>query len=138
MQQLEGFQYATALDLNMRYYTIRLSPAIQDMRKIVTEFVKFKYNCLPVVMCTSGDIFQSKVDKLLGDIKGVKMYIDDLLVLAQDSFKKHIEKLRIIFGRLCTEGLKRNAPKCSFGLKKVPYIGYVITREGIKPDPKKV
>ena len=28
MQQVEGFQYATALDLNMGYYTIILSPAI--------------------------------------------------------------------------------------------------------------
>ena len=26
MQQLEGFQYATSLDLNMGYYKIRLSP----------------------------------------------------------------------------------------------------------------
>ena len=24
------------------------------------------------------------------------------------------------------------------GLKEIPYLGYVITREGIKPDPKKV
>ena len=28
--------------------------------------------------------------------------------------------------------------KCSFGLKEIPYLGYVITREDIKPDPKKV
>ena len=40
MQQLEDFQYETALDLNMGYYTIRLSPASQDMTTIVTEFGK--------------------------------------------------------------------------------------------------
>ena len=34
--------------------------------------------------------------------------------------------------------IKVNAPKCIFGLKYIPYLGYVITREGIKPDPKKV
>ena len=39
---------------------------------------------------------------------------------------------------MCTAGLKVNYPKCSFGLKESPYLGYVITREGIKPDPKKV
>ena len=44
----------------------------------------------------------------------------------------------IIFVRLRAAGLKVNAPKCSFGLKGIPYLGYVITREGIKPDPKKV
>ena len=69
MNQLEGFQYTTALDLNMVYYTIILSPTSQDMTIIVTEFGKFRYNCLPMGMSTSGDIFQANVDELLGDIK---------------------------------------------------------------------
>ena len=37
MQQLEGFQYATELYLNMGYYTIRFSPAIQYTTMIVLE-----------------------------------------------------------------------------------------------------
>ena len=45
MQQLEGFQYDTALYTNMGYYTIRISPANQYMITIVTEFGKFRYNC---------------------------------------------------------------------------------------------
>ena len=68
MHQLEGFQYATALDLNMGYYTIRISPASQNTTTIVTEFGKFRYNRLPMGMCASGDIFQAKVDELLSDI----------------------------------------------------------------------
>ena len=62
MQQPEGFHYATALDLNMGYYTIRLSPASQDMTMIVTEFGKFRYHRLPMGMGASGDIFQAKVN----------------------------------------------------------------------------
>ena len=58
MQQLEGFQYATTLYLNMGYYIIRLSPTSQDMTTIIIEFEKFKYNHLPMGMCASGDIFQ--------------------------------------------------------------------------------
>ena len=56
------------------------------MTTIVTEFGKFRYNCLPMGLCNSGGIFQSKVDKLLGDIKGVKTYINDILVLGKDIF----------------------------------------------------
>ena len=89
-------------------------------------------------MCALGDIFQDKLDKLLCDIKGVKTYIDDILVLIKQSFSKHIYQIRVTFTRLRTAGLKVNAPKCSFGLKYVPYLGYVITRDGIKPDPKKL
>ena len=122
MQQLEGFQYATSLDLNMGYYTVRISPATQDMATIVTESWKFKYNCLPMGMCVSGNIFQAKVEKLLGDVKGVKTYIDDILVLGKDRFENHIEHPRIIFGRLRAAGLNVNAPTCSFGLNEIPYL----------------
>ena len=91
LQQLEGFQYATELDLNMGYYTIKLYPACQYMTSIVTECGKFKYNGLPMAMCASGDIFQSKIDELIGDIEGVKTYIYDIIVLGNDIFEKHIE-----------------------------------------------
>ena len=56
----------------MGYYNIRISPANQDMITIVTEFGKFRYNRLHMGMFASGDIFQPKVDELLGDIEGVK------------------------------------------------------------------
>ena len=72
MHQLKGLHYATALVLNMGYYTTSISPAIQDMAKIVTEFGTFRYNSLHMGMCSLGCIFQAKLDKLFGDIKGVK------------------------------------------------------------------
>ena len=98
------------------------------MTTIVTEFGKFRYNCLSMGMCALGYIFQAKVDELLGDIKGVKTDINDTLLLSKDSFEKHIDHLRVIFGRLFASGLKFNAPKCRFGLNKIPYLGCVITR----------
>ena len=76
----------------------------------------------------SGDIFQAKVDELLRNIEELKMYTNDILILRKNSFEKHIEKPMIIFGRLRAAGLKVNAPKCSFGLKYIPYLGHVITR----------
>ena len=86
MHQLQVFQYATALDLNMGYYTISLSPTSQDMMTIVTEFGIFRYNRLPIGMCASGDILQAKGDELLGDIEGVKTYIYDILILRKNRF----------------------------------------------------
>ena len=41
LQQLEGFTFATALDLNMGYYTIPLAECSKDISTIVTEFGKF-------------------------------------------------------------------------------------------------
>ena len=61
-------------------------------------------------MCASGDIFQAKVDELIGDIEGIKTYIDDILILTINVFEKRIDQLRILFGRLCTAGLKVSTP----------------------------
>ena len=138
MKKLEGFQYTIALDINMEYYTIRLSPASQYMTTIFTEFGEFRYNCLPMGMCASGDIFHDKVDNILGDIEGVKTCINDILVLIKYFFWNHIEHMRVVFGRLRASRLKVNAPKFSFWIKYIPYLSYVITREGVKPDPKRV
>ena len=68
----------------MGYYTTRLLTASQNTTMIVTKFGKFNYNRLPMGMCASGDIFQSKVDEQISDIEGVKIYIDDILVLIKD------------------------------------------------------
>ena len=56
----------------MGYYTIRLFPTSHYMTEIFTELGKFRYNLLPMVMRVSVDIFQAKVDNILGDNKGVK------------------------------------------------------------------
>ena len=95
----------------MGCYTLRLSHASQDMTTIVTEFGKCIYNCLLIGMCASGEIFQAKVDCLLGDTKGVKTHINNILVLSKERFSQHIEKLRIIFGKLRAASLKFNDPK---------------------------
>ena len=76
------------------------------MTTIVTEFDKFRYNCLSMDMCASGDIFQAKVYELLGDIEGVKTYTNDILVLIKDSFENHAYQMRIICDILCATGLK--------------------------------
>jgi hypothetical protein len=81
---------------------------------------------------------EAKVNELLGDIEGLYAYIDDTLLTTKGSFEEHLQQLRTCFQRFRNAGLKVNAKKCSFGLKEIPYLGYIITREGVMPDPKKI
>ena len=46
-------------------------------------------------MVMSVDIFQAKVNKLLGNIEGLKAYIDNTLVLNKGNFADCVEQLRI-------------------------------------------
>ena len=59
--KLEGFQYATSLDLNMGYYHIELSPDSKQLCMIVLPWGKYEYQKLPMGLNNSPDIFQEKM-----------------------------------------------------------------------------
>ena len=110
MHQLEVFQYATALDLNVVYFTIDIFPESCDLTTIVTEFGKLRYNRFPMGICVSINIFQDKLDELLSNTKGFKRYIHYILVFGKGSFSKHKDHLSFIFASLCATGIKVNYP----------------------------
>ncbi len=65
LQELEGFMYATALDLNMGYYTIRLDPDSSKICTIIFPWGKYSYLRLPMGIACSPDIFQAKMSELM-------------------------------------------------------------------------
>ena len=52
----------------MGYYTIQLEECSKDITTIITKFGKFRHFYLPMGMVVSGDVFQSKIYDLIGDI----------------------------------------------------------------------
>ncbi len=48
LQEIKGFSYATALDLNMGYYTIRLDPDASKICMIIFPWGKYSYKRLPI------------------------------------------------------------------------------------------
>jgi hypothetical protein len=138
MLTLEGFQYATALDLNMGYYHVRLDPDSRKLCTIILPFGKFEYQRLPQGLCNGPDVFQEKMMELFDGMEYIRAYIDDLLVLTKGNYDDHLEKLEHTLQRLSEAGLKVNAPKSYFARAELEYLGYWITRDGIKPIPKKI
>jgi hypothetical protein len=136
--KLEGFQYATSLDLNMGYYHIELSPNSKRLCTIVLPWGKYEYQKLPMGLCNSPDIFQEKMSTLLGDLEFVRAYIDDLLVTTMSTWEDHLECLAMVFQCLTDAGLKINTKKSFFGQTELEYLGYWISRQGIQPIAKKV
>ena len=138
MLNLERFQYATALDLNMGYYHVRLDADSRKLCTIVLPFGKFEYQRLPQGICNGPDIFQEKMMELFDGMEYIRACIDDLLVLTKGDYDDHLEKLDRTLSRLTEAGLKVNARKSYFARGELEYLGYWITREGIKPLPKKI
>ena len=68
----------------------------------------------------------------------VRAYIDDLLIITRGKLDDHISKLETVLIRLHDAGLKVNVAKSFFCTHKIEYLGYILTREWIKPQPRKV
>ena len=64
-------------------------------------------------------------------------YIDDLLCITKGSLEDHLAKLGLVLTRWLDVGLKVNAGKSFFCAIETEYLGYILTRDGIKPQPKK-
>jgi hypothetical protein len=75
---------------------------------------------------------------LMASLKYVWAYIDDLLVITKGSLHDHLDKLEAVFIRLRDAGLKVNATKSFFCTAETEYLGYILTRGGVKPQNKKI
>jgi len=138
LQKLGGFTFATSLDLNMGYYTIKLTPESSRLCTIVFPFGKYQYQCLPMGVAGSPDVFQDKMNTLMEGLEFVRCYLDDLLTITKESFDDHLSKLEIVLERLSQAGLRVNITKSAFATQQLEYLGYLLTPQGIRPIAKKV
>ena len=105
MQEIDGFSYATALDLNMGYYTIRLDLDASKICTIIFPWGKYFYKRLPMGIAGAPDIFHGKILELMETLEYVRAYLDDLLCISKLSLEDHLEKLEEALRQLCDAGL---------------------------------
>ena len=84
------------------------------------------------------DIFQEKIYDLFHDLECVRGFIDDLIFVSHGTYEEHITELDVVLNRLSNTGLNRKIDKCFFVEPEMEYLSYIITKDGIKPNPKKV
>eukprot|EP00804_Cyclotella_cryptica_P030413 CCRYP_008498-RA/>CCRYP_008498-RA protein AED:0.38 eAED:0.41 QI:0/0/0/1/1/0.5/2/0/381 len=121
----------------MGYYTIRLDPDASKICTIIFPWGKYSYLRLPMGIAGSPDIFQSKMTELMATLEFVRAYIDDLLCITKGTLEDHLAKLELVLSRLQDANLKVNARKSNFCAIETEYLGYILSRDGIKPQPKK-
>src|SRR5436305_14932158 len=64
-------------------------------------------------------------------------YLDNILIYSKDleSYKEHVKKVLDV---LQAKDLKLKLEKCEFYKIEVEFLGYIVTTQGLKMDPKKV
>ena len=104
LQKLEGFMYATSLDLYMRYYHLLFTPNASRLCTVVLLWGKYEYLRLPMGLCNSPHIFQEKMGELMAGLDFARAYLDDLLIISRGSFDDHLEQLGQALTRLAEAG----------------------------------
>ena len=60
-------------------------------------------------------------------------YMDDVITFTR-TFEDHIDQLDALFARLRKSGIQVRADKCVFGARKLYFLGYKLSCDGIRPQ----
>jgi hypothetical protein len=74
--------------------------------------------------------FTSLMGFVMTGVKGIIMFIDDILVHSHDH-ELHLKTLEEVLWRLRKYGLKLNVDKTIIGAKTVQYLGYTLSGQGV-------
>lgn len=103
-------------------------------RKGLFEFVR-----LPFGLSNAPATLQRLMDSVLAGLKwqSCLVYLDDIVVFSS-SFDEHLAHLRQVLLRISEAGLSIKLAKCRFASTEIDYLGFLITPDGLKPNPSKI
>lgn len=138
--RLAGTTVLSSIDFSDAFLQVPL----EDSSQIKTAFAisgrgYFKYKRMPFGLCNSGATLCRLVDRIIGcDMEPfVFVYLDDIIV-ATPTFEKHFEILEKLAKRISDAGLTISVSKSRFCMKTLKYLGYIVSEEGLRPDPEKI
>jgi hypothetical protein len=87
----------------------------------------------------SRETFQRAMDIVFTDEKDkfIVIYLDDITVYSV-SDEEHPKHLRRDFQKCRKFGISLNPKKSNFGMEEGKLLGHIISKEGIKIDPRRV
>ena len=119
--KVEGFQYATALDLNMGYYHIGLDPESSRLCTIVLYHGETTNTISYPWVYETVRTFPKR--KWTSYLQGSTMYEHTLLVVIKGSCEDHLKNLNKVLENTETTGLKINTTKSYFAAQELEYLG---------------
>lgn len=98
---------------------------------------------MPFGISPAPEYFQRKLDQNLEGLNGIYKIADDILITGRgtsidEAVKDHDTNLVRLLDRCRERNLKLNREKLQLKCSETPFIGHVLTPEGVKPDPRKV
>lgn len=138
IDQMQGAKIFTTLDLQGAFHQIPMHPRCKEYTAFSTSWDKYHFNSCPFGLVGSPYTWLRAIHTVLKGIIGfdVYVYMDDIIIYSK-TLGEHIKTLEAVIKRLIQHNLKLNIEKSLFMHSQVANLGHIISRDGIKVDPKK-
>ena len=136
LAQVTGATVFSKLDANSGYWQIPLSESSKHLTTFVTPSGRYCFNRLPFGISSASEIFHKRMSRILAGCKGVLVHHDDVLVYGATQ-QEHDANLLVALKRLEKANVTLNPDKCKFSRTSIDFLGQIVDKNGIRPDPAK-
>ena len=129
-------KYFTKLDLTKGYWQIPLNENCKQYTAFQTSLELMEFNYLPFGLSTAAPTFQRAMNKVLGHLKFLASYFDDVLIFSE-TWSDHLKHIRETLETLSKANLTAKPSKCHIGFRTINFLGHIVGKGNIKSDPVK-
>lgn len=139
LDKLGNCQYFSTLDLASGFYQVEMNPDDIPKTAFNVENGHYEFLRMPMGLKNSPSTFQRVMDNVLKDLQNTicLVYLDDIVVFST-SLQEHMVNLEKVFQKLRDSNFKIQMDKSEFLKLETAYLGHIISKDGIKPNPDKI
>ena len=128
----------TTIDLRHAYHLVHITEG-DEWKTVFSRYGSFEWLVMPFGLTNAPAAFQRFMNDIFSDLLDVNVivYLDDILVFS-DNPDDHIKHVREVFRRLRLNALYAQPDKCFFSKDTVEYLGFILTKDGLTMDPRKI
>jgi hypothetical protein len=136
---LRDARYFTSLDLRSGYYQVRLLGSAKEKTAFTCRYGHFQFKELPFGLTNAPATFQNVMNATLAKYidKSCMVYLDDIIVYSRTK-REHEQHVLEILRALEDAGFVLSEEKCEWAQPELPYLGHIISGEGVRVNPEKV
>ena len=124
------------MDALQGYYQVPLSEESKRLTTFLLPTGRYRFTRAPMGMNNSSDYFCGKTDHILSPVPDILKIVDDALLQAPTK-RKVLRKLKIALDCCKRHNLTLSKKKLTIG-QEINFAGYIIGKDGVKPDPNRV